>query len=266
MQELTLPGRMILLPGYGCDGRVFGPQRRAFGDRLETPDWLKPEAGESIGHYAERWAQLLSKPGDDRPLALGGLSLGGVVAQEMARVIEPTPSVVLLIASTQKPDRWRLPVQLGELFGRFVPAASANKVASLMSLGYAMRDGLDDDGKKLARAMAKDMDPAFIKWAGRAALDWPGVKPTDRAMPPTYHIHGQHDWVIDAADQADEVIELGRHTINLTHPSSVNRFLFEHFMKHVPGVQDEYPDIENPRLTAQRRLVLEGAPAGTPMV
>ncbi|MEM9415450.1 MAG: alpha/beta fold hydrolase [Planctomycetota bacterium] len=267
MQELTFPGRMILLPGYGCDGRIFGPQRRAFGDRLETPDWLKPEAGESIAHYAQRWARLLSKPDDDRPLALGGLSLGGVVAQEMARVIEPTPRVVLLIASTQKPDRWRLPVQAGELLGRFVPASSANKTAALGALLYAMRDGLDDDGKTLARAMAKDMDSAFIKWAGRAALDWPGVKPDPtRPSPPTYHIHGQHDWVIDAADHADEVVELGRHTLNLTHASSVNRFLFDHFVKHVPEAQDVYPDIENPRATAQRRLQLEGAPAGTPMV
>ncbi|MFI4859694.1 MAG: alpha/beta fold hydrolase [Phycisphaerales bacterium JB063] len=266
MRELTLPGRMILLPGFGCDGRIFAPQRRAFGDRLETPDPIAPVAGESIAHYAERWAKQLGRPGDDTPMVIGGLSLGGVIALEVAKHIEPKPRAVLLIASTRRADRWSFAVQLAQMLGRLVPASSANSAASLLALAYAMRDGLDDDAKKLMRAMAKDIDPALVKWAGQAAIDWPGVAGHVGELPPIHHIHGQNDWVIHAADEADEVLELGRHTINLSHASSVNRFLFDHFLKYVPEAKDDYPSIENPRLTAQRRLILEGAPAGTPLV
>lgn len=265
MRELTLPGRMILLPGFGCDGRIFGPQRRAFGDRLETPDYIPPEQNESIRHYAQRWAEQLSRPGDDTPLALGGLSLGGVVALEMARFLEPTPRCILLIASTQRPDQWSIAVQAAQLVGRVVPTASAGQAASMLALAYAMRDGLDDDGKALLRMMAKSMDSAFIKWAGHAAIDWPGLNSAE-GLPPVYHIHGKDDWVIDAAAQADEVVELGRHTINLSHASTVNRFLFDRFLQHVPEAQAENPDIEDPHTTVQRRLQLEGAPAGTPLV
>ena len=211
MRELTLPGRMILLPGFGCDGRVFDRQRKAFGDRLETPGYIAPKPGESIRHYAQRWAEELSRPDDDTPIALGGLSLGGVVALEMARHLRPTPRCVLLIASTTRSDRWSMAVQAAQLVGRLVPTASAKQAASMLALAFALRDGLDDDGKTLLRAMAKDMDPALIKWAGHAALDWPGLE-TAAGLPPVYRVHGRHDWVIPA-DDADTVLDLGRHCI-----------------------------------------------------
>lgn len=266
MRELTLPGRMVLLPGFGCDGRVFGPQRKAFGDRLETPDWIAPRPDESIRHYAQRWAQQLSRPGDDTPLALGGLSLGGVVAQEMARHLQPTPRCVLLIATARTPDRFALPVQLSHLLGRFVPRASANKSAALWALLYALRDGLDDDGKTLLRAMAKDADPDVLKWAGQAATDWPGPEPASPGDPPVYQVHGRRDWVIKPGPEADLVLDQARHLINHSHATTVNRFLFEKFIQHVPEAQTPTPRIEDPHTTAQRRLILEGAPVGTPLV
>ncbi len=266
MRELTLPGRMVLIPGYACDGRVFGPQRRAFGDRLETPDWIAPKPNESIRHYAQRWAETLCRPGDDRPMVLGGLSFGGLVAQELAACIEPAPRCVLLIASTRIPERWTLPVQMAQLLGRLVPGASVNKAASLLSLPFALRDGVDDAGKKLLRAMARDADPAMLKWAAAAAIDWPGAEPAGPDAPPVYSIHGRDDWVIPDDGSADTTLDLGRHLINLSHAESVNRFLFDHMLQHVPEAQQVFPAIENPRLTAQRRLLLEGAPAGTPLV
>ena len=264
---------MILLPGFGCDGRVFGPQRRAFGDRLETPGWITPEPNESIRAYAQRWAGQLSRPGDDRPLCLGGLSLGGLVAQEMARFIRPTPRAVLLIASADRPERWSLAAQAAQWLGGLVPGPSVNTLASLLAIPFALRDGLDDEGKALLRAMAQDADPAVLKWSAAAAMDWPGPPETPPAIPPetsqevprVYRVHGTHDWVIPDDGQADSSVELGRHLINLSHAPTVNRFLFESMLRHVPEANRPVPRVEDPHQTAQRRLVLEGAPAGTPL-
>lgn len=257
---------MILLPGFGCDGRVFGPQRKAFGDRLETPAWITPKPDESIRHYAQRWAKELGRPGDDTPLALGGLSLGGIVAQEMVKFIEPTPRCLLLIATARKPERFSLAVQLSHLLGRFVPEASANKSAAMWALLFALRDGVDDDGKALLRQMARDADPAVLRWAGQAALDWPG--PTSRTPddPPSYQVHGRNDWVIKPGPEVDVVLERARHLINHSHTQTVNRFLFEKYIQHVPGARRPTPRVEDPHKTMQRRLLIEGAPVGTPLV
>ncbi|MGB0767931.1 MAG: alpha/beta fold hydrolase [Phycisphaeraceae bacterium] len=270
MRELTLPGRLILLPGLGSAPDVFHRQRKAFGDRLETPSFIAHRPNESVSAYAKRWARQLSRPGDDRPVFLGGVSFGGMLAQEMAMHLDPKPRAVLLIASASEPDRVTAPLQLAELLGRFVPLNAVGKNLRLMSLVFALRDGLDDDDKSKLMAGARLVDPAMTKWGASVAVGWPGYQPTPN-HPPTYHIHAKRDWVIKPPSEALPNVErLGgsSHLLHMTHPKTVNRFLFEHVLKHcseAEAMQAGSPAIEDPDTTAQRRATLEGQPVGTPL-
>jgi pimeloyl-ACP methyl ester carboxylesterase len=267
MRELTLPGRLILIPGLGCTPAIFDHQRKAFGDRLETPAFIEHHAGESVAGYAQRWAKQLSKPGDDRPLFIGGSSFGGMLAQEMAMHLSPRPRAVFLIASTRTGDRVTGVMQLAELVGRLVPTASANQALKLIKLGFALREGLDDDDKRRLIRGAGEVDPAMTKWASGAAVGWPGYKPPP-GYPPIHQIHSRHDWVIKPpTEQAGvEWVDGNRHLLQMTHAHTVNRFLFDRVLAHCPEANVPTPAIEDPDMTAQRRLMLEGAPAGTPMV
>lgn len=267
MRELTLPGRLILLPGLGSTSAVFQHQRKAFGDRLETPDFIPHHQGESVAAYAQRWAKQLSRPGDDHPLFIGGTSFGGMIAQEMAGHLDPKPRAVLLIASARTGDRIAPTMQLVELFARCVPTASIPRLLPLGNLAMALRDGLDDDDKQAMLQSARDCDPAFIKWAGSAAVGWSGyhARPDD---PPTHQIHARRDWVIRPPVDASNVqwVDGSSHLLHMTHRSTVNRFLFDRMIDHCPEAQVRFPPIEDPDATAQRRAILEGAPAGTPLV
>ena len=268
MRELTLPGRLILLPGLGSTPEVFYHQRKAFGDRLETPAFIPHEPNESVAAYAQRWAKQLSKPNDDRPLFIGGVSFGGMLAQEMATHLNPKPRAVLLISTTREPDKVTGIMQLAELLGRYVPNGSVNKAMSLLILAFAMRDGLDDDDKARLMQAGREVEPAMAKWASGAAVGWPGFKPPSN-YPPVHQIHAKRDWIIKApSDDVPNVerVEGHNHLLHMTHPKTVNRFLFEHVLKYCPEAQVQFPDIEDPHTTAQRRAVLEGAPAGTPLV
>ncbi|MBX2852413.1 MAG: alpha/beta hydrolase [Phycisphaeraceae bacterium] len=268
MRELTLPGRLILLPGLGSTPAVFDHQRKAFGDRLETPAFIPHEQGESVAAYAQRWARQLSRPNDDRPLFIGGVSFGGMLAQEMAMHLDPKPRAVLLISTTREPDKVTGIMQLAELLGRAVPTGSVNKSLPLMKLAFAMREGLDDDDKGRLMQGARDVDPAMTKWASGVAVGWPGFKaPSD--YPPVHQVHSKKDWVIKAPSGDVPNVELvdgSEHLLHMTQPTTVNRFLFEHVLEHCPEADVEFPDIEDPHTTAQRRATLEGAPAGTPLV
>ena len=51
---------MVLLPGLGCDGRVFDPQRRAF-PRIEVPAWIEPGRAESLAGYGRRMAATVDE-------------------------------------------------------------------------------------------------------------------------------------------------------------------------------------------------------------
>lgn len=274
MRELTLPGRLILLPGLGSTPAVFDHQRKAFGDRLETPAFIPHEQGESVAAYAQRWARQLSTPGnqgksnDDRPLFIGGVSFGGMLAQEMAMHLSPRPRAVLLISTTREPDKVTGIMQLAELLGRFVPTGSVNSMLPLMKLFFALREGLDDDNKGRLMQAAKEVDPAMTKWASSVAVSWPGFKPPSD-YPPVHQIHSKKDWVIKAPSEGTpnvELVEGSHHLLHMTQPKTINRFLFEHVLEHCPEAQVDFPEIEDPHTTAQRRVMLEGKPAGTPLV
>ena len=267
MRELTLPGRLILLPGLGSTSAVYEHQRKAFGDRLETPNFIPHQAGESVAGYAQRWAKQLSRPGDRRPVFLGGVSFGGMLAQEMAMHLQPRPRAVFLIASTRVGDSVSGVMQLAELLGRFVPARSVNRTLPVLKLLFALREGLDDDDKRRLMQGAREIDPAMTKWASGAAVGWPGFHPP-AGFPPIHQIHARHDWVLKAPTNQPGVqwVDGASHLLHMTHAHTVNRFLFDHILAHCPEANVQFPEIEDPFTTAQRRLILEGAPAGTPMV
>lgn len=268
MRELTLPGRLVLLPGLGSTPDVFYHQHKAFGDRLETPAFIPHKPNESVAAYAQRWARKLSRPGDDRPLVLGGVSFGGILAQEMARHMAPKPRAVVLISTTREPDKVTPAMQLVEVIGRFVPRMSVNKALPFMKLAFAIRDGLDDDDKGRLIQSAREVDPAMTKWAASVAVGWQGHQPTSDD-PPMHQIHARKDWAIKAPspDRPNvEWVEGSSHLLHMTHPKTVNRFLFEHVLAVCPKADIQAPGIEDPHATAERRARLEGAPAGTPLV
>ncbi|MFK7789583.1 MAG: alpha/beta fold hydrolase [Phycisphaeraceae bacterium] len=260
------------MPGLGSTPAIFDHQRKAFGDRLETPAFIAHEQGESVAGYAKRWAKQLSTPGsqgkpnDTRPIFIGGTSLGGMIAQEMAMYLDPKPRAVLLLSTTRVGNQVTGLMQLAELLGRGVPINSVNQALPLIKLGMALREGLDDDDK--GRLMRGEIDQALTKWASGVAVSWPGFTPPSD-YPPVHQIHAKKDWVIKAPAEGTpnvEIVDSSSHLLHMTSPKTVNRFLFEHVLKYCPEADVDFPDIEDPHTTAQRRATLEGDPAGTPLV
>jgi surfactin synthase thioesterase subunit len=80
---------LTLLSGMGADERVFRRQRQQF-TNLRLPGWIAPRPGDDLVGYARRMAHRVDPAG---PCFGGGLSLGGMIAIEMARDLDcPTPS------------------------------------------------------------------------------------------------------------------------------------------------------------------------------
>ncbi|MBB6429052.1 alpha/beta fold hydrolase [Algisphaera agarilytica] len=264
MRELTLPAPLMLLPGLGADGDLFGPQRQAFGDAVTTPDWIDVKAdNESIGRYAERWAESINQQiatfRTDRPWFLSGMSMGGMLALELIPHLDRKPAAVFLISSARSSPAatWWAKLAAGTT-GPLKP----NHVALMVKLGaipFGIRDGQDDIGYKLLLKMAKQSDPARLKWAIGATAEWtyPGPSeslPNGDAFPAIYQIHGRHDWLIPLReDDCDMVIDRGRHLINLSHATTVNRWLFDRITELCGIDESTDPRVEDPDLTVMRR-------------
>ncbi len=215
-----------------ADGRLFAEQKKAI-PHLSVPDWIDPIPGESLTEYAARFAQHID-PGE--PCIIGGASLGGFIAVELARHLDAEACV--LIGSAPHPRHLRAIVRwlrhtpwVVDLFpvwlfqwdcrwtrrahGRWMPAC----YRSLMEQGA-------------------DTDPAFFRWAAKATSAWQAPEPLSDDTP-VYQIHGKRDWIIPLGDlEPDTVVPRGGHALTLFHPEAVTDFLLDVLDKVTTGRDD----------------------------
>ncbi len=223
-----IPARIVLFPGLGADPRMFDRQQRYFGDDLECPAWLQPEADEPFDDYARRWAgELLPAPGDTRPLFLGGVSFGGMVAMQMAQHLRA--KAVILIGSCRstaaKPPRWQVARKIGDLIPRWL---FGRRVLAAGGLWVSLLDHLDGPHRSLMMAMGADSDPDRIRWSGHACADWVFDENMIPGFPPVHQVHGRLDAIIPLhPGDPDTVIPDGRHLIPFSHPDTVNRYIMD---------------------------------------
>ncbi len=226
---MTTP-RLVLVPGLGADARVFGPQLKAFPDAL-APGWIPPRPREPFAAYAERLAATIDR---SRPLVLAGISMGGMLALEMARHLPATR--VALIASCTHPRSVGPVMRSLEAVSRPWPPWSVEWLKYFAPLVMGRGGTVPPEGRRLLIQMAKDTPASFIRWGGRAIFEWPG-----RADPgvPLAHLHGARDRVIPLRRvRPTRVIREGSHVLNLSHPDEVIAFLREALEQSARDPQD----------------------------
>ena len=110
---MTFP--VILLPGMGADSRMFAAQKERF-PQLLVPPWPALVPREPLRDFAARLASSLDIT---RETVLGGASMGGMVALEIAR-LKP-PRAVVLLGSCRNPAAVPGTLALAERAARLIP-------------------------------------------------------------------------------------------------------------------------------------------------
>jgi pimeloyl-ACP methyl ester carboxylesterase len=209
---MTFP--LILLPGMGADARMFEDQRRRF-PQLTVPAWPALRPGETLRDFAARLADTVTIT---RDTVLGGASMGGMVALELAR-LKP-PRAVVLLGSCRSPDAIPRSLLLAERLARPFPLWLLNLLRPFEHLARARLGPLTSPQKQLLHEMSRAHSMAFLAWAGRAILEWPGVP--DPGVP-VLHVHGRLDrMILPGKVAADIMLEDAGHLPSMTHPEDVN--------------------------------------------
>jgi pimeloyl-ACP methyl ester carboxylesterase len=211
------PLKIYFIPGIGADYRLFLHLRLPEGYEPAYIHWIPPIKKERLSDYAYRLTQQIDTT---EPFVLAGLSLGGIMAVEIAKRI-PTVSTILISSVPVSGDLPRLYRIAGALqLGRLIPA-SLLKLAAIIKHSIWMRSAA---GRRLMRQVIRAGDDRFIRWAMSAVLKW-----RNTIIPqPLYHIHGGRDEVFPIRlTTPTHIYPKGDHMFLISHPEAVNNFLHE---------------------------------------
>lgn len=201
----------------GADCRIFRHIRLPEGFEAAYLDWIPPVKHESLRDYSFRLAERIDT---SEPFAIAGLSMGGMMAIEIAKKYHPV--VTILISSV--PCSGHLPgyyKTAGRLkLHRAIPV-SLLKSASFVKRFFTAEKNED---KQLLRQMIAESDPAFISWALDAVLNWHCDTFEGRYI----HIHGKRDLILPVRfTKPTHVISTAGHVMVLTKSAEINRILSE---------------------------------------
>jgi hypothetical protein len=208
--------RVLLITGFALDRRAFLPLDLP--DGFETFDLIPVRKGETLRAYALRMAgEIGLKPGD----VIGGVSLGGMLALEMARAIEVRGA--LIIASATHPRHIRKRFKMWAPIAPFAPDFAISRLFRLIPAVLAWQKMLSPPDQALLADIMGRFPPDLLRAFPPMISRWPGCRPPARFR----HLHATGDWLIRPAGdpQTLDLIRAHNHLITVSHPREVREWL-----------------------------------------
>ena len=195
--------QLYLFPGQGSDFRIFEALKFDTA-RYEVLaiSYPRPDRKDKLSTYA---FELIPQLDTSQPFSFIGVSLGGMIAQELCSSVQPK-KVIAISSITQRKElppfyrsqRW-LPIY------RLFPAG-------IIKLGSRIAQPLFEPDRKtfapLFKSMLKAKDARFLKRAIGMIAGW---QPPEHNVP-VIHIHGDKDSTLPIRrTHADHIVQGGSH-------------------------------------------------------
>jgi pimeloyl-ACP methyl ester carboxylesterase len=205
---------VYFIPGLAADHTVFKYITLPQGFAACYLYWIPPLAKESLPDYACRLAEQMDTK---NPFILVGLSFGGMLAVEIAKLFKPVCTI--LISSI--PSNQHLPYYFhaaGRLRLHKIIPISFIQHASILKRLFTTETRED---KVLLKAMIRKSDVRFIRWAMHAVLSW-----TNNYVPENLiQIHGTRDGILPHRFTKPTYLISGGHLMIFNQSKEINRIL-----------------------------------------
>lgn len=206
--------KICILSGLGVDSRVF--------DRIDLTgydvthvEWIPPLPKESMMSYAERIAVVIT---EKNPTIIG-LSFGGMIAMEIAKIKDVRKIVLLASAKGHK----ELP-RFNRIFGslnlhRLIPKRFLKHHNRFIDYLFGVSS---NEQRFMLKQILADTDPVFLKWAIDQIIHWKN----DAVPENVIHIHGNKDHIIPIKNvKPTYVIENAGHFMTISHAKEIETLL-----------------------------------------
>jgi pimeloyl-ACP methyl ester carboxylesterase len=209
--------KAYFISGLGADKKAFYKLKLPAGYEAIYLDWITPLSNESLKDYAHRFSNFIN---DKEEFILVGLSLGGMIASEIARI--KSPGKVILLSTVSSSDempwyfRWAGKVGIQKI----IPTGLYKRMTII---NHFMGSKSKTD-KAIVLSFVKQVDPSFIQWSINAILGWKQHERLNNSI----HIHGSKDRLLPHRyTKASHIIENGRHLMVLNKADEINKILGE---------------------------------------
>lgn len=173
---------LYLFPGLGADESIFRNLKLP-GYEIVHIKWIKPLNGENVADYAARLTYQIK---DDTEAVLIGLSFGGMVAQEIAKLIDPTMTIIVSSIKTVKEKPIQMDIAKKLRPHKLIPSILAIEFDFWYPWTFGKTTAFE---KSYIKRMARGIHPDFTDWATDAAINWENTV----TVPNLLHIHGTKD-------------------------------------------------------------------------
>lgn len=174
------------MPGLAASSTIF--------ENIQLPEdqfemffleWFLPNEKEEIEQYALRITQKIKH---ENPVLIG-VSFGGVLVQEMAKIIQTNKVIIISSVKTNKEFPSRFKIARNTKAYKLIPTQLLADIEKLVK--YAFGDNIVAKRLKLYEKYLSVRDKHYLDWAIETILCWKQEEINDAVI----HIHGDEDEV-----------------------------------------------------------------------
>ena len=205
------------ISGLGADKRIFSRLKLHRSINIIHVEWINPLRKESLSEYAKRLSEVIDT---SEKFALVGVSFGGMIAVEIAKILNPVFTIVIssTVQSNTLPPLYKFAgkLKLVEIIPSWL-IKSSNRLTQNFFFGTQ-----SNAEKKLLTNIINDTDRRFLKWAIGSILSWRN----DLIPQRLYHIHGTKDKILySKKSKPDFVIENGTHFMVYQNAAEISEII-----------------------------------------
>ncbi len=210
---------VYIFSGLGADKRVF--QKMDFSENNATfVEWILPNKNENIESYSKKLTEQIKH---QKPILIG-LSFGGIIATEIAKIIETEKIILIASAKTKSeiPYYYRI---AGKLKLHKLLPSKLMKIPNIFSFWFFGTEHISE--KIILAEILKDTDENFLKWAIDKIVNWKNETIHQNLI----HIHGTKDRILPISFINCQIkIKKGGHFMTLNKAKELNEIVKREIM------------------------------------
>ncbi len=201
---------IYFMPGLAASSTIF--------ENIKLPEeqfemcfleWFLPNDLESIESYALRMTEKITH---ENPVLIG-VSFGGILVQEMAKLINTRKVIIISSVKSNTEFPPRLKIARATKAYKLIPTHLLTDIEKLVN--YAFGDNIVSKRLKLYERYLSVRDKKYLDWAIEKTLNWSQQKPNETVI----HIHGDADEVFPIKYIQNCIVVKGG-----THIMIINKF------------------------------------------